>query len=177
VAVDVGTVRDATPADAEACAALYAAYVLTSTATFELEPPTAEEMGRRIAAAQAGHAWLVLERDGSVVGYAYGGPFKARPAYRWTCEVSVYLAQDQRGRGGGRALYTALLDRLTARGYRTVVAGMTQPNEASGALHRALGFTPVGTFRRVGWKFGAWHDVTWVQCDLATGVDPPAEPR
>ena len=74
-------------------------------------------------------------------------------------------------------LYTALLDRLAARGYRTAAAGMTQPNEPSAALHRALGFTEVGTFRRVGWKLGGWHDVTWVQRDLAVGDDPPAEPR
>ena len=169
--------RDATPADAAGCAAVYAPYVLTTTATFELEPPDAAEMGRRIAAAQERHAWLVLELDGTVVGYAYGGPFKARPAYRWACEVSVYLAPDVRGRGGGRALYTALLDRLAERGYRTVAAGMTQPNEASAALHRSLGFTTVGTFRRVGWKAGSWHDVTWVQRDLPSGDDPPAEPR
>ena len=177
MAVDAGEVRDATAADAAVCAAVYAPYVLGTTATFELEPPDAAEMGRRIAVAQARHAWLVLERDGAVAGYAYGGPFKARPAYRWTCEVSVYLAPDQRGRGGGRLLYTALLDRLAERGYRTVAAGMTQPNEASAALHRSLGFTTVGTFRRVGWKLGGWHDVTWVQRELAAGDDAPPEPR
>lgn len=174
--MDLTEIRDATPTDAEACAAIYAPYVLSSTATFELEPPTAEEMARRIAAAQEWHAWLVLERDGNVVGYAYGGPFKARPAYRWACEVSVYLDPDRRGSGGGRALYTALLDRLAARGHRTVAAGMTQPNEASAALHRALGFTTVGTFRRVGWKLGGWHDVTWVQRDLVADDGPPSEP-
>ncbi|GAA1432194.1 GNAT family N-acetyltransferase [Microlunatus lacustris] len=171
-------VRDATAADAAACAAVYTPYVLSTTATFELEPPDAAEMGRRIAAAQAEHAWLVLERgSGVIAGYAYGGPFKARPAYRWACEVSVYLAPDQRGRGGGRALYAVLLDRLAGRGYRTVAAGMTQPNEASAALHSSLGFTTVGTFRRVGWKLGGWHDVTWVQRDLAAGDDPPVAPR
>ncbi|SDT02268.1 phosphinothricin acetyltransferase [Friedmanniella luteola] len=169
--------RDATPGDAAACAAVYAPYVLDSSTTFELVPPTVPEMAGRIAAAQARHAWLVLERADVVVGYAYGGPFKARPAYRWACEVSVYLAPDQRGAGGGRALYTALLDRLTGRGYRTAAAGMTQPNEASAALHRALGFTTVGTFRRVGWKHGRWHDVTWAQCDLGAHHDPPEEPR
>ena len=145
--------------------------------TFELTPPTRADFARRIVEAQAQHAWLVLEHDGVVVGYAYGGPFKARPAYRWACEVSVYLAQGRRGRGGGRVLYTALLDRLAERGYRTAAAGMTQPNEASAALHRSLGFRTVGTFRRVGWKLGGWHDVTWVQRDLAAGNDPPAEPR
>jgi L-amino acid N-acyltransferase YncA len=175
--VDAGTVRGATADDAVACAAIYAPYVLTSAVTFELEPPSAAEMRRRIAAAQERHAWLVLERDEAVVGYAYGGPFKARPAYRWACEVSVYLAEDQRGAGGGRALYSALLTRLAERGYRTVAAGMTQPNEPSAALHRSLGFRPVGTFRRVGWKLGGWHDVAWVQRELDLGDGPPDELR
>ena len=177
MAVDGGSVRDATTADTEACLAVYTPYVLTSTVTFELEPPTTADFARRIVEAQAQHAWLVLEEGGVVIGYAYGGPFKARPAYRWACEVSVYLAEGHRGRGGGRALYTALLNRLAERGYRTVAAGMTQPNEASAALHRSLGFSTVGTFRRVGWKLGGWHDVTWVQRDLAARQDPPAEPR
>ncbi len=168
--------RDATAADAEGCRAVYAPYVLTSSVTFELETPTVAEMAQRITVAQKRHAWVVLEQDGAVVGYAYGGPFKARPAYRWACEVSVYVADGHRGRGAGRALYTALLKRLSERGYRTVAAGMTQPNEASAALHRTLGFSEVGTFTRVGWKLGAWHDVRWVQRDLATGDDPPAEP-
>jgi L-amino acid N-acyltransferase YncA len=175
VAVDGWMVRDATTADAEGCWAVYAPYVLASTATFELVPPTVAELAQRITAAQSQHAWLVLEQDGAVVGYAYGGPFKSRSAYRWACEVSVYLAEGHRGRGGGRALYTALLDRLAERGYRTVAAGMTQPNEASAALHRSLGFETVGTFHRVGWKLGGWHDVTWVQRDLVAGTEPPAE--
>ncbi len=169
--------RDATDADAEGCRAVYAPYVLTSSVTFEQDPPTVAEMVQRIATAQERHAWIVLEQDGAVVGYAYGGPFKARPAYRWACEVSVYVASDHRGRGAGRTLYTALLARLAERGYRIVAAGMTQPNEASAALHRALGFIPVGTFRRVGWKLGAWHDVSWVQRDLGAGDGPPAELR
>ena len=166
-------VRDARPDDAAACSALYAPYVLESIATFELEPPSVEEMGRRIAAARERHAWLVLEDEGTVVGYAHGGPFKARPAYDWTCEVSIYIAVDHRGAGGGRILYQSLLDRLAARGLRVAAAKMSEPNEASAGLHRALGFERVGTFRRVGWKFGGWRDVTWVQRDLAPGDDPP----
>lgn len=169
-------VRDATAADAEACAAIYAPYVTGTTITFETDPPDAAEMARRIAKAQAGHAFLVLEEDGAVVGYAYAGPFKERAAYRWSCEVSVYLAQDRRGRGGGRRLYEALLERLTARGYRMAAAGMTQPNEASARLHAALGFEPVGTYRAIGWKLGAPRDVTWVQRplgDLTPGDEPP----
>jgi phosphinothricin acetyltransferase len=136
-------------------------------------------MAQRIAKCAASHAWLVLEDDGRVVGYAYGGPYKERAAYRWACEVSVYLEPGLRRRGAGRALYEALLPRLAARGFRTAVAGMTLPNDASVGLHTAMGFEPVGTYRRIGWKLGAWHDVAWAQCDIATqtsATDPPAEP-
>ena len=173
-------VRDATAHDAAACAAIYAPYVIGTTITFETEPPDVAEMERRIAKAQARHAFLVLEDAGEVVGYAYAGPFKERAAYRWSCEVSVYLADGRRGRGGGRLLYAALLERLGARGYRMAAAGMTQPNEASGRLHAALGFEPVGTYRDIGWKFGSSHDVAWVQRPLGdplpsarAGQDPP----
>jgi L-amino acid N-acyltransferase YncA len=173
----VGRIRDATTADAAACAVLYAPYVTDTVVTFETEPPTAEQMAERIAAAQQRHAWLVLEDDGAVVGYAYGGPYKDRAAYRWSCEVSVYLERGRRRTGGGRALYEALFARLAERGFRTAVAGMTLPNPASEGLHRALGFEKVGVYRRIGWKHGAWHDVAWVQRTLASTDDPPAEPR
>lgn len=174
------TVRDATAADAEACAAIYAPYVRDTAITFETEPPTPDEMAARIEAARRTHAWLVLEdRDGHVVGYAYGGSFRARPAYRWSCEVSVYLEPGLRRSGGGRMLYEALLDRLAARGYRLALAGMALPNDASLGLHRAMGFEPVGTFRRVGWKNGRWYDVAWAQRELGPGGGDhhPAEPR
>jgi len=160
------TVRDAVAADAAACAAIYAPYVLDTAVTFEVEPPDAAELARRITTAAERHAWLVLEDDARVVGYAYGGPFKERAAYRFACEVSVYLEVGLRRSGAGRALYGVLLPRLAQRGFRTAAAGMTLPNAASVGLHTALGFEPVGTFRRVGWKHGRWHDVAWVQRDL-----------
>jgi L-amino acid N-acyltransferase YncA len=167
-------VRSATPADAAACAAIYAPYVTDTAISFETEPPSADELAGRIAAA---HEWLVLEDDGRVAGYAYASPFHPRAAYRWACEVSVYLERGRRRTGAGRALYEALLAALAARGFRVAVAGMTLPNPASEGLHRALGFEPVGTYRRIGYKFGAWHDVAWTQRMLATGDEPPREPR
>jgi phosphinothricin acetyltransferase len=170
-------IRDAIPDDAAACAAIYAPYVTGTAISFEAEPPTAEEMGRRIADAQDAHAWLVLEDGGTVAGYAYGGPFMARAAYRWSCTVSVYLAPGRQGRGHGRSLYAALLDRLTGRGYRMALAGITLPNEPSERLHRSMGFRHVGVYREIGWKDGAWRDVLWMQRPLATGDEPPAEPR
>jgi phosphinothricin acetyltransferase len=170
------SVRDAAERDAEACAAIYTPYVTDTATTFESEPPSPVEMAERIAAAVRTHAWVVLENEGRVVGYAYGGPFKARAAYRWSCEVSVYLERGRRRTGGGRALYEALFARLAERGFRTAVAGMTLPNDGSVGLHRALGFEPVGTYRRIGWKHDTWHDVAWVQRTIVSGQDPPVPP-
>jgi L-amino acid N-acyltransferase YncA len=168
-------VRYATGSDAAACAAIYAPYVTDTVITFEYEPPTTTDMAARIAAAQRAHAWLVLEDDGRVVGYAYGGPHKERAAYRWACEVSVYLETRRRRSGGGRALYEALLARLADRGFRTAVAGMTLPNEASVGLHRALGFEAIGISRGIGWKHGAWRDVAWVQRSLGPEGAPAGD--
>ncbi len=169
-------VRDATSADAEACAAIYAPYVLHTAVSFETEPPSAAAMAERIATALRTHAWLVLEEDGVVTGFAYGAPFASRDAYRWSCTVSVYLGAGRQRTGGGRALYAALFDRLAGRGFRTVLAGMALPNDASAGLHAALGFEPVGTYRKIGWKHGRWHDVTWVQRPIGPTTDPPPEP-
>jgi L-amino acid N-acyltransferase YncA len=170
-------VRDATERDAPACAAIYAPYVTDTAVSFELEPPTAADMAGRIAAARDRHAWLLLEEAGRVVGFAYGLPFADRAAYRWACQTSIYLEVGRRRSGGGRVLYGALLARLAERGYRRAFAGMTLPNEASAGLHGALGFEPVGVYRRVGWKHGAWHDVAWVQRAIGADEDPPVEPR
>lgn len=168
--------RRASAHDGQACAAIYRPYVTDTAVTFEIEPPSPDEMAARIAAYSSSHEWLVLEDDGRVVGYAYGAPFHARAAYRWACEVSVYLEIGRQRTGGGRALYDALLDRLLQRGFRIAIAGMTLPNEASVGLHRAMGFEPVGTYRRIGFKHGRWHDVAWTQRVLADGDEPPPEP-
>ena len=166
-------VRIATEADAPACAAIYAPYVTDTAVSFEEEPPSATEMAQRIANA---HDWLVLEDAGRVVGYAYAATWHPRAAYRWACEVSVYLERGRRRTGAGRALYAVLLPHLAERGYRSAIAGMTLPNPGSEGLHHALGFEPVGTYRDIGYKFGAWHDVAWTQLVLAHGDDTPAEP-
>jgi phosphinothricin acetyltransferase len=177
IATIVAMIRDASERDAAACAAIYAPYVTDTAITFESDPPAVAEMAERIAAASRTHAWLVLEDDGRVVGYAYGSPYKERAAYRWSCEVSVYVESGRRRTGAGRALYEALFDRLAERGFRTAVAGMTMPNDSSVGLHRAMGFERVGIYRRIGWKHGAWHDVAWTQRPITCAADPPAEPR
>jgi L-amino acid N-acyltransferase YncA len=170
------TVRLASTDDAPACAAIYAPYVRDTAITFETDVPTDAEMAQRISSANRTHAWYVAQDAGRVVGYAYGGPHKARPAYRWTCEVSVYLEPGRRRGGAGRRLYQTLFEHLAGRGYRTAVAGMTLPNEASVGLHRAMGFEPVGVFRNVGWKLGAWHDVAWAQRALGPLTADPVSP-
>ncbi|OIQ92363.1 phosphinothricin N-acetyltransferase [mine drainage metagenome] len=170
-------IRAASERDGAACAEIYAPYVTDTVITFEIDPPGVDEMSARIATAARSHAWLVLEDETRVVGYAYGGPFKTRAAYRWACEVSIYLETGRRRTGAGRALYEALFSRLADRGFRTVVAGMTLPNEASVGLHTAMGFEAVGTYRRIGWKHDAWHDVTWMQRTILDGPNPPAETR
>jgi L-amino acid N-acyltransferase YncA len=173
---DRAKIRDASEADAGACAAIYAPYVTDTAVSFETHPPSPADMAERIATASRTHAWLVLEDEGRVVGYAYGAPLHSRGAYRWACEVSVYLELGRRRTGGGRALYEVLLPRLIDRGFRVAVAGMTLPNDASVGLHRTMGFEEVGTYRRIGFKHGAWHDVAWTQRILAGGEDPPREP-
>jgi L-amino acid N-acyltransferase YncA len=170
-------VRDASEADAAACAAIYAPYVTKTAITFETDPPDPGEMAGRIAESSRSHAWMVLCEGDRVVGFAYGRPFGTRAAYRWSCEVSVYLELGRRRTGGGRLLYEALFSRLAARGYQTAVAGMTLPNDASVGLHRAMGFEPVGIYRRIGWKLGSWHDVAFAQLQLGAEPDNPAEPR
>jgi L-amino acid N-acyltransferase YncA len=168
-------VRDADPhSDAAACAAIYAPYVAGSPVTFEEAPPDARELSARIAAA---YAWLVAESDGAIAGYAYGSQHRERAAYRWAADVAVYIAAEHHRSGIGRTLYTHLFERLAGLGLWTLCAGVTQPNEASDGLHRAMGFTHVGTFRRIGWKGGAWHDVRWWQLDLRPHEPgPPREP-
>jgi L-amino acid N-acyltransferase YncA len=171
------SVLDATADDAASCAAIYGHYVRTTPATFELEPPSVEEVGRRIESSRSSHAWLVAETDGSVSGFAYGTRFAERPAYRWSCEVSVYLDPDRLGGGTGTALYDALLTRLHGRGFQVAYAKISQPNDASNALHAKFGFERVGLLRRVGFKLGAWHDVAIFQHDLAPPTPAPVEPR
>jgi phosphinothricin acetyltransferase len=166
-------IRAATPADAAALVEVYSPYVVDTVATFEEVPPDEAEMRARIA---AGHVWLVAEAGGSVVGFAYGGPHRSRPAYRWSVEVSVYLAPHAGGRGLGRELYGALLPVLTRLGYVSAFAGITLPNAASVGLHEAMGFVPVGVYQRAGYKHGAWHDVGWWQYALQVAPLRPAEP-
>lgn len=163
--------------DAAACAAVYAPYVEGAGTSFEERPPPAGELAERIERVSARHPWIVAERGGRVIGFAYATSHRERPAYRWAAETSVYVAATEQRRGVGRELYEALLELLTRQGLYVACAGVTMPNEASVALHKAVGFELVGTYRRIGFKAGAWRDVTWWQRFLAEpGDGTPAEP-
>lgn len=173
------TLRAARADDLEAIASLYAREVTGGTATFELEPPTASEMGRRLTAVAAhGLPWLVAEVDGGFAGYAYASPFRPRPAYRYGVEVSIYVEPAAHGRGVGRALLTAIVERAREMGLRHVIAAISDSatSAASIALHRGLGFEQAGVYRQVGWKFDRWLDVTLMQLDLAPDGAAPEGP-
>jgi phosphinothricin acetyltransferase len=170
-------IRPATSADAPGVQAIYAPIVRETAISFELEPPTVGEMGERIAKTLEHWPWLVCERGGDILGYVYAGQHRSRPAYQWSVDVSVYVHAHARRSGVGRALYRSLLSLVTLQGFYQAYAGITLPNPGSVGLHEALGFTPVGVYRGVGYKLRAWHDVGWWQLTLQAHRSPPAPPR
>jgi L-amino acid N-acyltransferase YncA len=167
--------RVATPDDAEAIAAIYAPFVRDTVISFETAVPDTAEMARRITSTLETHPWLVAEEAGRVIGYAYASQHRTREAYRFSCDVTVYLAEGARGRRLGTRLYTDLFRLLRAQGFRNAFAGIALPNPASVALHESLGFRHLGTYRDVGFKLGAWHDVGWWQLILSNEAHSPAE--
>jgi phosphinothricin acetyltransferase len=170
-------IRSARASDAEAVAAIYRPAVDGSVISFELDAPSADVMARRIAETTRAYPWIVCDIDGDVMGYAYASRHAERAAYRWTVNVSVYVAPAFHRRGIGRGLYLSLFAILEAQGYRLTCAGITLPNVASVNLHQSMGFAPVGVYRRVGYKLGAWRDVGWWQRALAPDDGrPPSEP-
>jgi L-amino acid N-acyltransferase YncA len=166
-------VRAATQTDAAAIAAIYAPYVEHTAVSFEQVPPAAEQLGQRLLA-EPRLPWLVADREGDVVGFAYASAHRARAAYLWAIDVSVYVRADEQGRGTGRQLYAALLPIVRGLGYVTAQAGIALPNDASVRLHESFGFTAVGVYPRVGFKLGRWHDVGWWSLLLQ---DPPESPN
>jgi L-amino acid N-acyltransferase YncA len=154
-------IRLAEPGDAAGILAIYEPIVRETATSFEIEPPSEEEMRRRIASTLERRPWLVCAVDGTVAGYAYATVHRERPAYRWSAETSVYVHPEHRRRGVAHGLYTALLAALRAQGFANALAGITLPNPASVGFHEACGFQRIGVFHAVGYKLGAWHDVAW----------------
>ena len=168
--------RLATAEDAGGIAGIYAPIVEATPISFEEVAPSADEMRARIEHTTQTYPWLVTEESGEILGYAYGSKHRERAAYRWSVEVTAYVRESARDRRIGSSLYHALFRVLTAQGFHTAFAGIALPNDASIALHRSVGFTPVGVFHAIGYKFGAWHDVSWWERPLTGGSAAPHEP-
>jgi L-amino acid N-acyltransferase YncA len=162
--------------DAASIAAIYAPSITERATSFELTPPDASEMRRRIEVVQQQYPWLVCETADGVVGYAYATAHRDRAAYRWSVDASTYVSESTHRQGIARALYTRLFEILVLQGYRSVYAGITLPNPASLELHKAMGFREVGIYHDVGYKFGKWHDTIWLERSLAEHVVEPPEP-
>jgi L-amino acid N-acyltransferase YncA len=165
-------IRAAAPADIGAITRIYAHAVRFGTASFEIEPPDEAEMARRQRALiDGGFPYLVAEADGAVAGYAYAGPYRPRPAYRFSVENSVYVAPEAHRRGVGRALLDRLVAEAAARGFRQMIAVIGDSDQAASiALHRAAGFRLVGTIAAVGFKHGRWLDSVLMQLELKERV-------
>lgn len=169
----MSAVRPAEPADFDAIAAITNHYIATTTIHFGYEPVSADVLR---ASVRPRYPWFVADAQGRVVGYAKAGTWRERAAYDWTTEIGLYVDHEMRGRGIGNALYTALLDELARRGFRSAIAGISLPNAPSIALHRAFGFSSVGVVREAGFKHGRWTDVEFFQKQLAVDDPPRALP-
>ncbi|WP_142847600.1 GNAT family N-acetyltransferase [Telmatospirillum sp. J64-1] len=170
-------VRDATEEDMDAVCAIYGYYVTRSCASFEEVPPSVEEMrARRRTVLERGLPYLVAEYDGDIMGFTYAGPFRHRSAYRFTVEDSIYVGPLVQGRGVGRALLGALIERCSALGYHQMIGVIgDSANMGSINLHRAMGFRQEGVLREVGWKFNRWVDVVIMHRPLSPMPDPAAD--
>lgn len=172
-----GTIRLATEADADAIQAIYAPFVQDTVISFEVEPPTPEDMRQRIRKTLVSHPWLVYQvTQDEIAGYAYASRHRERAAYQWAVDVTVYVRPDFQRSGIGRGLYTSLFAILRLQGFYTAFAGITLPNPASVGLHQALGFQYIGVYPNVGYKLGRWHEVSWWGLLLQPVPDSPQAP-
>lgn len=171
-----GIIRKATESDAEAVCSIYNHYVRSSIATFETTEVTQEKMRDRMKKFMR-WGFFIYESGGTILGYAYGGPHLEREAYRWSCNASVYVDPSAQRKGIGHALYSELFPLLKSRGLKNVYGGISLPNAASISLHEKMGLKQISTYKNVGYKLGAWHDVGWWHLQLGEYEKNPAEPR
>lgn len=166
--------RVADPGDGPALAAIYAPYVTDTAITFDLDPPDGAEFSERIQRTLLRYPYLVAEANRQAVGYVYASAFKGRAAYDWAVETSIYIREDMRGRGLGKALYIALEEALRAQRVLSANACITYPNPGSVAFHEGMGYRTCAHFHRCGYKLGRWWDVIWMEKDLGERAVPPA---
>lgn len=177
------TIRMASPADAPAMLEIYAPYVRHTAITFEYDVPSIGEFSQRMESTLGFYPWLAAEENGRIIGYAYAGPFKARRAYKWAVETSIYVARDCRGRGVGRMLHNALEEILHRQGILNMCACIAVPHDredetltlGSVRFHEALGYRMVGRFDRCGCKFGRWYDMAWMEKHIGEHAEHPAD--
>ena len=172
-------IRAATVADLDRITEIYADAVVHGTASYELEPPSRAEMGSRFDNLTAGgFPYLVAEKNGAVLGYAYAGPFRPRPAYRFVIEDSVYVAPEAKGQGVGSLLMRALIETARAAGFRQIIAviGDGHADSASVRLHEKIGFRHSGRLEGSGYKHGRWLDTVFMQLPLNGGAALPPDP-
>jgi phosphinothricin acetyltransferase len=174
--MDAIRVRAATHEDAAAVAQVYAPYVRDTVVTFEVEPPDAPTMARRMVDTLAMYPWLVAENAGEIVGYAYAGRHRERPAYRWTIDTTIYIDRAYRRAGVGRKLYRSLLEILRRQGFRSAFAEIVLPNAGSVGLHESMGFCKIGIHHDIGFKLGSWCDIGYWRLGLSRGTAPQSDP-
>lgn len=171
------TIRTAASSDCAAIREIYAPYITDTTVTFEYEVPTEEAFAERFERIRNIYPWLVCEKDGVIVGYAYADvPFSSRSAYAWNADLSIYLHPNAQGGGIGRALYSALIELLVLLGYRNVYGLITGENAGSMAFHEKMGFRVAGVMKHSGYKFGRWMDVIWVEKNISPHTAPDSPP-
>ena len=172
------TIKPADAADAAEMLAIYTPYVEGTTVSSEYEAPSLQEFIGRIETFTRKTPWLVCRVDGAVAGYGYASPHRARAAYQWSVETSIYVAEGFHRCGVARALYSALFELLTRQGYYNIFVGITSPNERSIKFHSAMGFVISGAYQVSMYKFGKWRDVIWMAKSLRphTGEPHPALP-
>ncbi len=159
--------------DAEYMLDIYATSIINSVISFEMMVPSVQDFGQRIENTLKTYPWIVLAINDRILGYAYAGPHRAREAYQWSVETTVYVAEEARRTGVARSLYVALLTILRLQGFCCAFAGITLPNPPSVGFHEHLGFKRLGVYEKVGYKMGAWHDVGWWSYALHDVEEPP----
>lgn len=168
--------RFATIKDAKQILEIYSPYVENTTISFETIVPSLEEMETRIKKVLPSYPWLVFEEEDLLLGYAYASKHRERAAYRWAVDVSIYVRQNNRGKGIGKTLYTALFPLIKSQGFYNAYAGICLPNDASVGIHEFFGFEKVAHYHKVGNKFGQWYDVGWWELFLDQHKTEPGEP-